>query len=60
MSAATMREWFVRIRNNKLFETFVILVIVSSALLIGAKTYQIDPTLEQLFEPLDKGITLFF
>jgi len=60
MSAATMQERFVRIRNNKLFETFVILIIVSSALLIGAKTYEVNPTLWRLFELLDTGITLFF
>jgi voltage-gated sodium channel len=60
MSAVTMRDRFVRIRNNKLFETFVILIIVSSALLIGAKTYEVDPVLGRLFELLDTGITLFF
>lgn len=60
MSAVTMRDRFVRIRNNKLFETFVILIIVSSALVIGAKTYEVDPVLGRLFEFLDTGITVFF
>ena len=60
MSAVIMRERFVQIRNNKLFETFVIFIIVSSALLIGAKTYEIDPALGRLFGLLDTGITVFF
>ncbi|MEA3274920.1 MAG: ion transporter [Pseudomonadota bacterium] len=60
MSVASIQNQFIRIRNNKLFETFVILVIVFSALVIGAKTYEVDPTLGQVFEILDVGITLFF
>jgi len=60
MSAASLQDRFIAIRNNKAFETFVIVIIVASALVIGAKTYDIDPTLAQLFALLDIGITLFF
>jgi voltage-gated sodium channel len=60
MSFARLRDDFVRIRNNKFFETFVIVVIVTSALVIGAKTYDMDPTVARLFEVMDWGITLFF
>ncbi len=60
MSFSSMQDQFVRIRNNKAFETFVILVIVVSALVIGAKTYHINPTLARAFEVLDLSITLFF
>ncbi len=60
MSVAGLQDRFVAIRNNKAFETFVIVVIVTSALVIGAKTYEIDPTLGRLFALLDTGITLFF
>ena len=60
MSIAGIQDRFIAIRNNKAFETFVIVVIVASALVIGAKTYEIDPTLGRLFALLDTGITLFF
>jgi len=60
MSAASLRDSFVSIRNNKAFETFVIVVIVVSALVIGAKTYELDPVVQRAFELLDTGITLFF
>ena len=60
MSAASLQRQFIRIRNNKLFEAFVIPVIVFIAIMIGAKTYQIDRTFTQAFEILDFGITLFF
>ena len=36
----TMRDRFERLRANKLFETAVIAIIIISALLIGAKTYE--------------------
>ncbi len=55
-----LQAQFVALRNNKIFETFVIGVIIFSALIIGAKTYHIDPALLQLFEYLDLGVTLFF
>ena len=60
MSFASMQDGFVRIRSNKLFETLVIVVIVFSALVIGAKTYEMNPTLARIFEILDWSITLFF
>ena len=60
MSAASLQDRFVSIRNNKVFETFVIVVIVTSALVIGAKTYDMDPTVARVFEIMDWSITLFF
>lgn len=59
-SAVAVQEKFVRIRENKVFETIVILIIVLSALVIGAKTYQINPTLLEIFLFLDMMITVFF
>jgi voltage-gated sodium channel len=56
----TLQTKFIRIRENKLFETFVILVIVTSAMVIGAKTYAIPLGVSRVFEFLDLGITLFF
>ena len=60
LSAAALQRRFLKLRRNRWFETLVILVIVLSALVIGAKTYRIDPLLQRLFELLDLGITLFF
>jgi len=51
---------FVALRNNKLFETFVITVIIVSALVIGASTYDFRPGVLQLFNVLDVAVTLFF
>jgi voltage-gated sodium channel len=55
-----LQNAFINLRNNKFFETFVIVVIVASALVIGVKTYPIDPQIAYAFEILDIGITLFF
>jgi len=51
---------FKRLRSNKHFELLVIFVIIFSALMIGAKTYDISPELRKLVAILDWGITLFF
>ncbi len=48
------------LQRNKLFESVVILIIVISALTIGAKTYNLSPELTQALEWLDIGVTLFF
>ncbi len=60
MLFSSIQDRFIQIRNNKAFETFVILVIVVSALVIGVRTFHIDPAIYQAFEILDLGITLFF
>ena len=60
MSALDLQDRLVKIRNNKLFETFVIAVIIFSALIIGVKTYHISPTWLTVFEALDFAVTLFF
>jgi voltage-gated sodium channel len=51
---------FVAIRENKLFETVVIIVIVISALVIGAKTYEFRPVTLLLFTLMDWAVTVFF
>ncbi|MBD3609752.1 MAG: ion transporter, partial [Gammaproteobacteria bacterium] len=58
--AVELRQLFIDIRSNKIFETFVISIIVLSALLIGAKTYQIDPIISHGLEILDSAITFIF
>lgn len=60
VSITRLQQRFIAVRENKLFEIFVISVIVLSALVIGARTYEIDTRLSRLFELLDYGITLFF
>lgn len=49
-----------KVRNNRLFEIVVVSVILFSALLTGAKTYDISPTVLTVIEWLDYSITLFF
>ncbi len=48
MNTAPLQQRFYQIRSNKGFEAFVIIVIITSALLIGAKTYDISPTLQSV------------
>ena len=50
----------VRLHENKLFELTVITIIILSAMLIGIKTYDIDPRAIQVLEYLDAAVTLFF
>lgn len=59
-SMVIWRERLEALRANKWFEAFVIFVIVMSALLIGARTYDETSRYEQMLRWLDHGITLFF
>lgn len=51
---------FNLVRSNKYFEAFVIFVIIFSALMIGAKTYEIPESVARLVIVMDWAITLFF
>lgn len=55
-----MQASFLALRENKLFETFVIAVILFSALVIGAKTYDISSTTMRVMRLFDLLVTLFF
>ncbi|SFV59594.1 hypothetical protein MNB_SUP05-5-198 [hydrothermal vent metagenome] len=55
-----MNKLLLKLYNNKLFEFVVIIVIVLSALLIGIKTYDIDPYYLSVLHLLDTTITIFF
>ena len=44
---------FESARSNRLFELFIILVIIASALLIGVKTYQLPSWVKPLIDGLD-------
>lgn len=48
------------LRSNKIFEGVVIAIIVISALVIGAKTYEETSRFEQWLMYLDVGVTVFF
>ncbi len=60
ISAGSLQLRFIHIRENKYFETLVIMVIITSAMVIGAKTYAIPERVEQFFRIIDVLITLFF
>ena len=60
MQASELQNKFERIRANKWFESFVISVIVISALLVGAKTYELPAGLSSVTLLLDWFISAFF
>ena len=60
MSNNSLQQRFATLRSNKVFELFVVGVIVGSALLVGAKTYDMPPFTQQLIYWLDYLITLIF
>jgi len=60
MQTENMQALFWRVRSNKVFEICVISIIMLSALLIGAKTYNIPPQVDLVIRILDYAITAFF
>jgi voltage-gated sodium channel len=60
MMFESSRLFLFRLKQNRLFEFFVISVIIISALEIGAKTYDLSPTSLLVTKYLDVFITLFF
>ena len=59
-AARNLRDHFEALRANKWFESFVIAIIIISALLIGAKTYEETSRFEQIMGWFDLFITIFF
>ena len=49
-----------RLSANRGFEWFVIAVIILSAVVVGAKTFDVSPTVSRLLSALDIAVTLFF
>lgn len=60
MQTSALQSTFVRIRSNKLFEIFVVTVIVFSALLVGAKTYDMSDNMQNVMRFFDWFISAFF
>lgn len=58
--SASWQKKFEDFRSNKIFEMFVISVIVLSAMMIGARTYPLSPGIVQAIYLLDWLITLIF
>lgn len=57
---AKLQSKLTILRSNKAFELFVVFVIISSALLVGAKTYELSPLSLALVSWMDRFITAFF
>ncbi|MBQ73558.1 MAG: ion transporter [Gammaproteobacteria bacterium] len=51
---------FQVIRSNKMFESFIIIIIITSALLVGVKTYQVPEWVSNGITLLDWVITTIF
>ncbi|MBO6700900.1 MAG: ion transporter [Pseudomonadales bacterium] len=60
ISYQEVQSRFEAIIKNKVFEFFIIFVIMASALTVGAKTYNISPFWLQVLEIADIGITVIF
>jgi len=62
MSVAAMswRARFLAIRSNKIFEMTVITIIILSAMMIGATTYDISPAGMTVLKFFDIAVTIFF
>ncbi len=60
MNIQTLQNYSLAVRNNKVFELFVVAIIILSALLIGAKTYSIPAGVVQIIGYLDWVVTFIF
>lgn len=57
---SALKQTFVDLRSNKLFEIFVVAVILISALKVGLGTYPLGPRLTNALLVLDYAVTVFF
>lgn len=57
-----MREFFLKIRNNNLFEGFIISIILISAIFVGFRTYEesLNPEIFLYISYLDYAVTIIF
>ncbi len=60
MQTKSLQQKFIQIRSNKIFEIFVVSVIIASALLVGAKTYEMPAALQTATLFMDWFISAFF
>ena len=57
-----MREFFLKVRNNNIFEGFIISIILVSAIFVGFRTYDemFDPEIFLYISYLDYVVTIIF
>ena len=55
-----MFNFFENLKDNRIFQLSVVVIIIFNALLIGATTYNLDPIILNLIDLLDYAITIFF
>ena len=60
MNIEKIQNASLRLRNNKIFEFFVVSIIILSAILIGAKTYPIPTAFMTVIKYLDFAVTVIF
>lgn len=60
MNFKKLEQTFSKVRSNRIFEMFVIGIIIFSALVVGVKTYDIPPSVSQAVVILDWLITIIF
>jgi len=60
MHFGKLQDWLFQLKSNRLFELFVISIIIISALEIGAKTFDLSDNALVFMAALDVFITLFF
>ena len=55
-----MIDFFAKLKDNRIFQFSVVVIIILNAILIGATTYQLDPIFLNTIHLLDYAITIFF
>lgn len=55
-----LQQRLLKLRSNKIFEIVVITIIILSALVLGAKTYDMDPRFIKILGWFDQAVTVFF
>ncbi len=60
MNKTSLQRHFENLRSNRIFELFVVMVIVFSALMVGAKTYNMPEAALIAIQWLDILITIIF
>jgi voltage-gated sodium channel len=60
MASEQLKQQLFKLHQNKIFEFVVIAIIIFSALVTGARTYNIDSTMTDVVAWLDMFITVFF
>jgi len=60
MPITQLKDFLNRLNNNRIFQFIIISVIIFSALMIGVKTYDVDPDYLKIITFIDIAITYLF